>query len=249
MYTVKQVSDIAGVTPRTLHHYDAVGLLKPTIVGENGYRYYSDTSLLTLQQILFYREMGLALERIKELLKAKDFSILGALESHKRELRRKIERLEQLSLAVDETIDQLRGGTQMEGKELFKRFTAEEQEAYAEEAARRWDPAVVAESQRKYKGYSEEKREMIFSEASAIYREIAAAIPKGPEAPETQSLIERWRRNIEYFWTPSPEALLGLADLYNDDPRFKENFDKIDGRLAPFMREAVSAYVKRLSRS
>jgi DNA-binding transcriptional MerR regulator len=245
MYTIKQVSDLAGVTPRTLRHYDAIGLLKPTTVGENGYRYYGDQSLLLLQQILFYREMGLGLDRIKEVVGREDFSVLAALESHKRELRRRIERLERLSLTVDETIDRIRGGKNMDERVLFGRFTDGQQEAYAAEAAGRWDPDVVAESQRRYKAYSGAERERIFAEANQVYAQLAAAIPRGADSAEAQALVERWRKHMEYFWTPPLEALTGLAELYNDDPRFKANFDGIDPRLAPFMRDAVAVYVRR----
>jgi DNA-binding transcriptional MerR regulator len=83
MLTVKQLSKLAGVTPRTLHHYDEIGLLKPTRVGDNGYRYYGDESVLRLQQILFYRELGIPLEDIKRIMGRRDFDVLGALRSHK----------------------------------------------------------------------------------------------------------------------------------------------------------------------
>ena len=94
MFTVKQLSDLAGVTPRTLHHYDQIGLLKPSRTGDNGYRYYGEESLLKLQQILFYRELGLPLEDIKKIMGRRDFDILSALETHKAELVKRIARLE-----------------------------------------------------------------------------------------------------------------------------------------------------------
>jgi DNA-binding transcriptional MerR regulator len=83
MLTVKQLSKLAGITPRTLHHYDEIGLLKPTRVGDNGYRYYGDESVLRLQQILFYRELGIPLEDIRKIMARRDFDVMGALRSHK----------------------------------------------------------------------------------------------------------------------------------------------------------------------
>ena len=109
MYTVKQLSKLAGVTPRTLHHYDAIGLLKPSQVGANGYRYYGDESLLLLQQILFYRELELPLETIKEILARPGFEAQSALEGHRLELRKRITRLERLLGTVDETLTHLKG--------------------------------------------------------------------------------------------------------------------------------------------
>ncbi len=94
MFTVKQLSKLAGVTPRTLHHYDQIGLLKPSRVGENGYRYYGEESLLRLQQILFYRELGLPLDVNKIITGRRDFDVLAALESHKTELQKRIDALE-----------------------------------------------------------------------------------------------------------------------------------------------------------
>jgi len=93
MFTVKQLSKLAGVTPRTLHHYDAIGLLKPSRVGENGYRHYGEGSLLQLQQILFYRELDMPLEDIKKIMTQSRFDVLDALESHKDALKKRIERL------------------------------------------------------------------------------------------------------------------------------------------------------------
>src|SRR5512143_599531 len=109
MFTVKQLSKLAGVTPRTLHHYDAIGLLKPTRLGANGYRYYGEESLLKLQQILFYRELGLSLEEIKRIVGRRDFDVLQALYSHRQALQKQSERLKRLIRTVDHTIHYLKG--------------------------------------------------------------------------------------------------------------------------------------------
>ena len=127
MFTVKQLSRLAGVTPRTLHHYDAIGLLKPSHVGENGYRYYGDESLLQLQQILFYRELDLPLGDIQKIMGRHDFEALPALEGHKVELGRRIARLQRLIGTVDNTISHLKGQKVMNKKQIFAGFSEEEQ--------------------------------------------------------------------------------------------------------------------------
>ena len=104
MFTVKQLASLAGVTPRTIHHYDAIGLLKPVRVGKNGYRYYDDESILRLQQILFYRELDLPLLEIKKIMGRRDFVVLSALEGHRLELEKRIARLERLLGTGDNTI-------------------------------------------------------------------------------------------------------------------------------------------------
>jgi MerR family transcriptional regulator, thiopeptide resistance regulator len=103
MYTVKQLSELAGVSVRTLHYYDEIGLLKPSSVGENGYRYYEDASLFRLQQILFFREMDLGLLQIKDILDHPDFDLVATLQAHRHTLQEKIERLQTLISTVEQS--------------------------------------------------------------------------------------------------------------------------------------------------
>jgi DNA-binding transcriptional MerR regulator len=243
MFTVKQLSKLAGVTPRTLHHYDTIGLLKPSRVGENGYRYYGEESLLHLQQILFYRELDLPLEEIRQIMGRRDFDLLPALESHKTELAKRIERLQRLVQTVDGTISHLKGKTNMSKRQFFEAFSDEQQAEYEKEVEQKYDPATVKESQRKWKSYTAADKQRIGEEGNAAYEAILAGMSKGASSPEAQAGVELWRKHMEYFWVPNDEQLLGLADLYNDDPRFKANFDKINPQLAEFMREAVRVYV------
>jgi MerR family transcriptional regulator, thiopeptide resistance regulator len=243
MLTVKQLSIMAGITPRTLRHYDQVGLLKPSRIGDNGYRYYGEEAVLKLQQILFYRELGMPLDEIKRIMGRRDFVILTALEHHKLELLKKVTRLEHLIRTVDSTMMHLKGQKSMSHKQLFEGFTEEEQEKYAAEAEAMYDPEIVRTSNKKWKGYSAEKKQAILEEGRQIYVEMIAAIPTGADASEVQRLVERWRKHMDFFWTPSLDQLVLLAEGYNNDPRFKDNFDKMDPRLAAFMLDAVKIYV------
>ncbi len=245
MLTVKQLCKMAGVTPRTLHYYDQIGLLKPTQVGENGYRYYGEEALLRLQQILLYRQLDLPLEDIRRIMERPDFDVLHALESHKGELRKRITRMERLVATVDDTILHLKGKKEMSQKQFFSGFSEEQQAAYEKEAMQMYDPEVVKASSQKWKSYSQGEKERILAEGGAIYEAIVQAMPKGFASPEAQAGIERWHRHQQYFWEPDDEQLLGLGELYNQDPRFKANFDKIDPRLADFMRSAIKIYVAR----
>ncbi|MBI5954420.1 MAG: MerR family transcriptional regulator [Chloroflexi bacterium] len=243
MFTVRQLSKLAGVTPRTLRHYDDIGLLKPSRIGENGYRYYGEESLLKLQQILFYRELDMPLEEIRKIMGRRDFNLLGALESHREALQKKAVRLDQLLATVDNTIQHIKGEKLMSQKGLFKGFSEEEQDKLALEAEQMYDPETVRESNRKWKTYSKEKKDAILAEGNQIYLDMIAAMPKGASSPEAQEIVERWRRHMDYFWTPKLDQLLGLANMYNDDPKFKANFDDMHPKLASFMREAVTVYV------
>ncbi len=243
MFTVKQLSKMAGVTPRTLHHYDDIGLLKPSRVGDNGYRYYGEEALLRLQQILFYRELDMPLEEIRKIMGRRDFDVLKALEIHKESLSKQMERTKRLLVTVDNTINYLKGEKMMSDENFFEGFSEEEQEKYALEAEQLYDPEMVRESNRKWKAYSAAKKEAIMAEGSAIYKDMIAIMPKGAGSVEAQAVVERWRKHMDYFWTPNLEQLLGLANGYNDDPKFKANFDKMHPDLAEFMGQAVKVYV------
>jgi DNA-binding transcriptional MerR regulator len=245
MYTVKQLSKMAGVTPRTLHHYDAIGLLKPSRIGDNGYRYYDEDTLLQLQQILFYRELDMPLEDIKRIMGHRDFDVLTALESHKQALKKQMERTKRLLKTVDNTIGHLKGNTKMSTNSLFEGFSEEEQEKLAQEAEQMYDPETVRASNRKWKSYPAAKKEAIFAEGNAIYTDMIAAMPKGAASAEVQAIVERWRKHMDYFWTPNLDQLVGLAKHYTDEPRFKANFDKMHPALAEFMMEAVKIYVAK----
>ena len=131
MYTVKQLAKLAGVSVRTLHYYDEIGLLKPSSVGGNGYRHYEEEALLKLQQILFYRELELSLDEIKAVVGRPDFDVLSALQSHREALQGRVERLKRLIQTVDKTINHLKGNETMNAKGLFEGFSEEEQEKYA----------------------------------------------------------------------------------------------------------------------
>src|SRR5262245_33795833 len=126
-YTVKQVSAMSGVSVRALHFYDEVGLLKPAYVGANGYRFYEAAQLLTLQQILFYRELGFELKQIKKILSRPDFDKIAALESHRKLLHKNLSHTRKLIRTIDKTIEHLKGTKKMKNKELFSGFDPEQQ--------------------------------------------------------------------------------------------------------------------------
>ena len=244
MYTVKKLSELAGITVRTLHHYDQIGLLKPTQVGENGYRYYGDEALYRLQQILFYRYLDMPLDKIKRIMSRGDFDVHTALVQHRASLEAEMRRIRCLIGTIDQTMKQWKGEAEMNPKRLFEGFSEEQQTQYANEAAERWDADTVQESNRRWKSYGEAEKRRILTEGKAIYKDLAAASPKGPASQEVQAIIERWHSHMQYFWSPKDDQLLGLADLYNTDPRFRANYEQLKPGLAEFMREAVKVYVK-----
>lgn len=245
MYTIKKLSDLAGVTRRALHYYDEIGLLRPTEKSGNGYRWYSDQDLLRLQQILLYREAGMSLGKIKQILDRTSFDKVSALKEHMEVLQKQRTRLEGLITTVKQTINYLLGAENMSPKQLFKAFNEEEEKKYENEAMQMYDPETVKESYTRWRSYSKSEKQRIGEEGNAAYEALVLAMSHGPASPEAQAGVDRWRKHMAYFWVPNDEQLVGLADLYNEDPRFKANFDKVHPDLAYFLREAVKIYVEK----
>jgi len=249
MYTVKQISDMAGVSVRTLHYYDEIDLLKPSRVGDNGYRYYEDDALLRLQQILFFRELDLSLEEIGEILEMPAFDLLAALEAHRAGLQARIRRLQGLIKTVDGTILHLTGETKMSQNQLFSGFSAEEEQRYKEEARRMYGANEVDASYKRWNDYSAQQREAIKAEGGAIYADLAAAMDKGAASAAVQAIVARWHTHLRHFYEPSVERLRGLGQLYDEHPDFARNLSQFHPRLPAFVRQAIDVYCDNLEGS
>lgn len=256
-YSVSQVADLSGVTVRTLHHYDAIGLLKPAHVRSNGYRAYDDADLLRLQQILFYRELGFDLAAIGRILDAPDFDAAAALRTHRAALHTRITRLTELVATLDHTLalytegetDMGKGNKDDKGKKkLFGGFSEEKQKDYERQLRLRYGPDTVAESVRNWNSYSETEKQGIMDQGNALYAEIVRAIEddKSPGGNRVQALMERWHQHIRHFYEPTTEVLRGLADLYTTHPDFIANFAKLHPKLGDFVKESITVYVDAL---
>ncbi len=248
MYTVKEVASIAGVSVRTLHYYDEIGLLRPTSVGGNQYRYYDDQALLRLQQILLYRDMGMELRQIRQMLDNPDFNMVSALREHRKRLEQRIHDFEKLIETVDNTIQHLEEGSSMAPKKLFTGFTPEQQEQYEREARLTYGPERVNESIRRWNAYSPEERQNILQEGQAIYTGLVQALAQGVPSDDAhvQRLMNRWHQHIRNFYEPSLEVLRGLAELYTAHPDFAANFAAMHPGLAVYMQQAINHYVDAL---
>ncbi len=247
-YTVKQLAQMAGITPRTLHHYDEIGLLPPTAVGDNGYRYYDETAALRLQQILFYRELDLPLGEIRALLDAPEFDVRAALLAHKRALRGRMRRMNALLETIDRTIAQLEGEEQMDVDELFGGFESEQERAWAEEAVEQYgyDNKLVQESARRWRGMTAADKTRLKEEGDAAYRAFVGLIGEDPAAAEVQAAVADWHAHVATFYDPGPDVLAGLGRMYVDDSRFRATFTAMHPELPEFLRDAILIYVDDL---
>lgn len=246
-WSVQEVARLAGTTSRTLRHYDAVGLLAPSRIGPNGYRYYNQAALIRLQRILLLRELGLGLDAIARVLE-RDSDAAAALRTHLDWLQKDRERLARQITAVQRTITALEEGKPIMADEVFEGFDHSD---YKEEVEQRWGKEAYASSARWWRNMDDDERSQWRAETEALGRAWTEAAAQGtdPTGPVAQGLAARhldWLKAGPGAPT-DPENLAGyvrgLADMYVADPRFAANYGGTDG--AGFVRSALLAYTER----
>jgi DNA-binding transcriptional MerR regulator len=241
MYTVGEVAKLAHVSVRTLHHYDAIGLLAPSGRTDAGYRLYTDRDLERLQQVLFYRELGFALEDAQRMLDAKDYDRAKALASQRALLAERLARMQRTLALVDETIAAMERGDTMTKEAMF--------DAFADEAKAKWgDTPEYAEAQKRTKRYSKEDWAAIRAEMEAIEAAYAEALADGasPIDARARDLAERHRRHIDRWYYPCSRAMhAALGNMYVADARFAAHYDQRREGLAQFVCDAIQANAAR----
>ena len=243
MYTVKQLSDLAGVSPRTLHYYDEIGLLKPATHGDNGYRYYGEEALPRLQQILFFKELDFSLDEIRAVMARPGFDVLHALQVHRQALLERVERLNRLIGTIDKTTLHLKGQQTMKKKDYFAGFSEEKQKQYEEQIRQKYGEKAF-EGVTDWNSYTPEQKKRIVDESGAIYDDLVAAMGKGYDSPEVQQIIARWHQHLRYFYEPSVERLRGLGQMYTEEPEFVAKFRALHLELPEFLNQAIQYYCK-----
>jgi DNA-binding transcriptional MerR regulator len=242
-YSVQQLATIAGVTVRTLHHYDEIGLLKPSRVQGNGYRQYEEKELLKLQQILFFRELDFGPPEIKKIISSPSFDMKQALKDQRNLIELKKKRLSKLIETIDKTINKITNKTTMTDKQLYTDFNTDEQDQYAAEAKERWGHTeAYKQSQERVKKMTKEDMARIKKAGEDLTKKISEVMPKGPTSKEAQELIAQHFNGLRAFYEPSYEMYRGLGEMYVADPRFTAYYDKYAKGLAVFMRDAMKHY-------
>lgn len=242
-HTVGELSRLTGVTVRALHHYDELGLVRPSARSAAGYRLYADADVVRLRQVLFWRELGVALDEIAALLTLDEADAAALLRRHRDEVVARRDRLDHTLAAIDAAITRCERGATMSTdtvKTLFDGFQPEEHEA---EARERWGQTeAFQESQRRTARYDEADWAQLRAEADEIYRRAATLMTAGraPDDAEVQAAVEDHRRHIDrWFYPCSAEIHRGLGELYVADPRFTANLDRYGDGLARFLRDAI----------
>lgn len=247
-YTVQKLAEMAGISSRTLRYYDEIGLLKPARINSSGYRIYGQAEVDTLQQILFYRELGIGLEKIQGIIYSSSFDSLSALKEHRGKLLERKQQLELLIANVENTIAQKEGRITMTDKEKFEGFKQkliDDNEArYGEEIREKYGDETVARSNKRLKEMTPEQYaqlEKLGSEVMDTLKEaLVAGDPAGDLAQKAADLHRQW---LSFTWDKySKEAHAGLAEMYVADKRFSAYYDRIRPGAAEFLRDAILIY-------
>ncbi len=231
---VKEVAELIGISVRTLHHYDEIGLLKPDQITDAGYRVYSDENLEKLQQILFFKELGFPLKQIRDIMNSPTYDQEEALRMHRKMLIEKRDRLTQMLQTIDKTIAYMKGEIMMTNKEKFEGFNFDHN-PYEREARERWGSEIVDKANANVAGMDQQQ----FND---IFRKLAAIRHLAPQSTEAQALMKEWYQLLNGIHSYSLDAFEGLGQMYVLDERFTQNIDQFGEGLASFMCEAMAFY-------
>ncbi|MBB4687348.1 MerR family transcriptional regulator [Amycolatopsis jiangsuensis] len=243
-WSIQDIARSAGTTSRTLRHYDAVGLLPPTRIGGNGYRYYDEQSLVRLQRILLLRELGLGLPAIAEVLDGQRDSAT-ALEKHLELLEQERRRLDRQIDSVRTTVRKLKGGEQLMAEEVFDGF---DHTRHQEEVTRRWGAEAYRKGDEWWRSLSAAEKQAHQQEQADIAAAFASAREAGHDAgsDETQSVTRRLHEWLNpAVWTVSKGYFAGLGQLYVDDPRYGAYDEQHGTGTAEYIRDAMKIYAER----
>ena len=239
-YTVKELADIASISPRTLRYYGAIGLLVPDRQRENRYRLYRHAHLLKPQQILFFRELGFSLEQIKDMLEQPGFDMRAALFAHRARLEKRRERIDQLITTIDKTVQLIKGEQNMSDKELYMGFSEEKQKEYEKEIRENYGEEPLETSMRNWNSLTKQQQKEKIAQGKQLHQRIADAMPLGYDSPGVMVLI----LDMQFFYEISLERYEALEHMYNEDPRFRATYEAVAPGLAAFMEKTISHFVK-----
>ncbi|WP_426669736.1 MerR family transcriptional regulator [Mucilaginibacter sp. McL0603] len=244
-YSVKQIARLAGVSVRTLHLYDKIGLLKPSLRTRAGYRQYGEAELFRLQQILFYRELDIPLKEIAEILNDPQFDLIKALSGHKQSLISRRDRLNTLLKTIDKTIINIKNKTMNNVEELYEGLPKEQAAVWRKEAIEKWGEDVVLRSETGLLEMGKLDLEQLKTDQKNIVQKLKSLSGKNPESDEVQEQIALHYANIRSFWGVSDptdlkaETYKGLAELYAADERYTIINGKSDPDYAAFMHKGM----------
>lgn len=252
-YSIREVSELAGVSARTLRYYDEIGLLKPLEISETGYRYYGEQELTLLQQILFYRERGLELKQIQKIIYQSDFDVMRALQEHLLDLEAKKKHMESLIFTVEQTIRSMKGECEMSDKEKFQAFkeriVRENEEKHGAEIREKYGDDEMDSANWKMLNMTEEEFERFQNLGKEINTQLEEAVRTGekPESEKGKRIVLLHKEWLGKTWKQyTKETHIAIGNMYISDERFKLYYDKEVAGCATFLEKAIRYWVERL---
>ena len=250
-YTISKLARLSGVSTRTLRYYDEIELLNPNRINSSGYRIYGQTEVDLLQQILFYRELDLSLEEIKQIIHGDNFDIERALEHHHNQLIHEKKRLERLIQTVEKSIQAYKGESKMTDKGKFEAFKKDQlrqnEDQYGDEIREKYGDKAVDQSNKKFAGMTQESYQSLEQLTQELNNKLAEATtessPESELGQEVAALHQQW---IKHSWPEdyyTEEAHYNLSLMYIEDPRFKAYYEKIAPGAAEFLNKALAIYL------
>lgn len=249
-YTVKKLAEVSGVSVRTLHFYDEIGLLKPSYHGANGYRYYEEPQLLLLQQILFFRELGFELKQIEQMLTRGDFNKLVALTSHRQVLQKNLERIKQLIETIDQTINHLKGTKKMKDpREMYYGFSREQQREYEKQLIERFGEAAkvrIEESHQNVKNWSQSDWEKSKKEFVEVCEALSAALGKklSADSKEVQNITKGHYLWLKKYWTPARDSYSAYGKFIVES-ELRKSYEAYHPQLPEFLAQAIQVFAEK----
>ncbi|MDD2371247.1 MAG: MerR family transcriptional regulator [Firmicutes bacterium] len=252
-YSINKLAKLSGVSSRTLRYYDEIGLLKPLRVSATKYRLYGQKEVDKLQQILFYKELGVELLGIKKLLEEKEFNVAGALKKHLSSLEEKKKQIEILIKNVNKTILSVEGDLEMSNKEKFEGFKKtmieNNEKQYGEEIRKKYGDKAVNASNKKIGDMTEEQYSRIEKLEIELNAKLKEATTIGdPGSAIAQEVCELHKQWLTFYWpkgTYTNEAHCSIAQMYCDDERFKAYYENIAPNSTEFLKNAINIYCKK----
>lgn len=247
-YTVQGLAKLAGISTRTLRYYDEIGILKPARINSSGYRIYGQAEIDRLQQIMFYKELDMSLDKIKSLVSSPAFDGAVALREHRERLLEKRNQLDELIANVEKTIAFTEGRIKMSDKERFEGFKQkmidENEKKYGNEIRLKYGDDIVDRSNKKVMGMTQEDYDKVTKLGEQVKEKLAEAFNTGDPAGESaQKAAELHKQWLTYYWNEySKEAHAGVAQMYVDDERFRAYYDEKQPGTAEFLRDAILIY-------
>ena len=252
-YSIREVSELAGVSARTLRYYDEIGLLKPLEISETGYRYYGEQELTLLQQILFYRERGLELKQIQKIIYQSDFDVMRALQEHLLDLETKKKHMESLIFTVEQTIRSMKGECEMSDKEKFQAFkeriVRENEERHGAEIREKYGDDEMDSANRKMLNMTEEEFERFQNLGKEINVQLEEAVLTGekPESEKGRRIVLLHKEWLGKTWKQyTKEAHIAIGNMYISDDRFRMYYDKEVEGCAIFFEAAIRYWIEQL---